>query len=67
MPSAQRDNRTIHTVPCPRCHARVGSQCFVHGANSGNPSGRPQVHQERRKAYQQWRAEHPAFGGPDAT
>ena len=23
---------------------------------------RPQIHQERRKAYQQWRAEHPAFG-----
>lgn len=58
MPSSKsREIRVVASVPCPRCNARAGVPCFFAGVSGYGPHG-PQVHAERRIAWQEWKQTH---------
>jgi hypothetical protein len=63
--SANREQRAVDEIECPRCHARPGQVCFVHGEPGKSYHG-PACHPERRAANQE-RRRREGVSGPVET
>jgi len=55
MASRTRERRVIAAVPCPACGAEPGRYCSVNPKTIAASRGRPIVHSERRRLWQQRR------------
>lgn len=55
MPTDSRDQRAIKTVACPRCNAWAGSSCYHKGEPTPTRNGRPFCHNERRRAWLEYK------------
>ena len=56
MASRTREQRVISAVSCPTCGAHRGQLCRVNPKTLAAARGRPVVHSERRKLWQQQRS-----------